>query len=830
MRNVRKLLALASCWAVSRPAGCSGLKNGMVALVVCLVGFTACRQDEIMELPSDNAVIAGNTGGVRKGVLQIKLTPEVNSQLPPATRAKRLAVTGNREIDSLLLSLEGVRLERIFPPAGKFEERHRVAGLDRWFRLVYDEDIDPLELQEVCARLEGVEKAGPEYEICLSDNEDIRRDYVGALLDLPMTLADDGLPFNDPRLPMQWHYDQGDLSMAEGAGIGLFKAWRVTTGDPRVVVAVLDMGVDYTHEDLAASMWVNEAELNGLQGVDDDDNGKVDDVYGYDFENDRGTITPGDHGTHVAGTIAAVNNNGTGVCGVAGGSGAGDGVRIMTCSLGSMKENLMNPEDAIVYAADNGALIIQCSWVVKHTQALYDAIDYFVKNAGNELMRGGLAVFAAGNSGVTSKNYPAAYDNTVAVASLNQSNRRSSFSNYGDWIDISAPGGAGATGGSEVYGVLSTTPGNTYGYMSGTSMAAPHVSGVAALIISAKGGPLFTSDDLKDIIYRSVGPLSDKEQNANLMGRGALRADNALWEDDGVAPEAVTDLKVVREKTGFRLAWHIARDANDGQPLEYIVYYRKGSPANGNDVQQMLVSVRGKKAGEEVGCACPDFPENGTWQVAVVGRDTWGNESPLSNEVAIDWQNDHKAPAVITEIKFVEENGQMFLSWVNPVDDGDGTAVMYHLVVRNGQAEDSPVAVDTWINAEGSAGERMKYLCPLAGLDENFVFRIAAVDCWNNNSGLSEGFYYFPVLPDELKAFPNPVQRELHLKWGSSFTGVKVARVYDTVGRLVLECEVAAGDGAGQGVVDFSTLAAGRYILKFCSAGKTKSRNIIKVK
>lgn len=802
-----------------------------LALVLLIWGgLGACRQDVLDDLPSaeEGQQPVQDGPAVRKGVLQLKFSPEVNASARMRTRAAGVAVTGDPGIDSMLLSLGQVKMERIFPEAGKYEERHKAAGLDRWYRLVFDEDIDPLALQEIYSRLKGVEKAGPEYEVRLSANDRITKDYVGGLLNQPVYQAAVEMPFNDPRLPRQWHYDQGDLPMSEGAGIGLFRAWRATVGDPRVTVAVLDMGVDYTHEDLAANMWVNEAELNGLPGVDDDGNGKIDDIHGYGFDTGKGDYTIGEHGTHVAGTIAAVNNNGIGGCGVAGGSGTGDGVRIMSCCLGSGSV-LKNPEDAMVYAADNGASIIQCSWVVPHTQALYEAVEYFVTHAGNELMKGGLAVFAAGNDGVTTLNYPAAYDNTVAVAAVNNFNVRPRYSNYGEWIDISAPGGAGSSG-SEAFGILSTLPDNSYGYMSGTSMAAPHVSGVAALIISAKGGPGFTADRLKEILYESVGPISPEEKNPDKMGRGVLRADNALWEDDGVAPERVTDLNVSWELGNGTLSWTNVKDKNDGQPLEYVVYYRTFLPVDGEGCETFIVPVRGKKAGDRISCPWPSFPSNGSWKVAVAARDPWGNQSELSHEVTIDWQNDHKAPAVVTGVSFVQRDGSMYLSWKNPEDEWDGTAAYYWLLVSREQDGPNLLVLDTMVSASGKAGERTLCRIDIPGLDETYVFRLQAIDRWGNGSDFSEGVYYLPVAPRELIVFPNPVVKELHLKWGNELSGRKTVRIYDQAGRQVWTGELGAESGSGQTVIDLSALAPGAYVLKFISDGGTEVRNIMRIK
>ena len=148
-------------------------------------------------------------------------------------------------------------------------------------------------------------------------------------------VANSSLPMNDPLLQDQWHY-QNDGTLAyskKGADINLFKALEITHGSPNVIVAIVDGGIDINHEDLAANIWINTAEKNGTSGKDDDGNGYKDDVYGWNFVDNSATIVPHSHGTHVAGTVAAVNNNGKGVCGVAGGSGHGDGVRLMSCQI-----------------------------------------------------------------------------------------------------------------------------------------------------------------------------------------------------------------------------------------------------------------------------------------------------------------------------------------------------------------------------------------------------------------------------------------------------------------------------------------------------------------
>lgn len=280
--------------------------------------------------------------------------------------------------------------------------------------------------------------------------------------DLPLWKTDESP--NDPL------YTNGSMWGLTGDwGIRPQSAWDSTTGSNAVVVAVLDTGVDYTHPDLSNRVWRNWGETPG-NGVDDDHNGYVDDVYGWDFLNKDATVyDPADgdaHGTHVAGTIAAQGNNSTGVAGV------NWNVQFMPLKfIGPSGGYTSDAITALNYAVANGASVVNASWGgTTYSGALKAAIDA----AGNA---GVLFVTAAGNEGVNTDvnpHYPASYDswNLISVMSINSTGNRSGFSNYGRWtVDIGAPGES----------ILSTVPGDVYQYYSGTSMAAPHVSGVAAL-------------------------------------------------------------------------------------------------------------------------------------------------------------------------------------------------------------------------------------------------------------------------------------------------------------------------------------------------------------
>jgi subtilisin family serine protease len=271
------------------------------------------------------------------------------------------------------------------------------------------------------------------------------------------------------------------------------QAWDITTGRPEVVVAVLDSGIDREHPDLQANLWVNPGEIPD-NGIDDDGNGYIDDVYGWNFGANNNDPSDGNgHGTHVAGTIGAVGNNGVGVVGVAW------SVRIASLKFlgASGSGSTSHAIQALEYARRMGFPISNNSWGFggpTHSLSLYDAIHALQAD-------GHLFVAAAGNDGFNSDNsphYPASYNlpNIISVASITSSDQRSSFSNYGPTrVDIGAPGS----------GILSTTPGNSYSTFSGTSMAAPHVAGAAALLLSEN--PEWGYGQLREILFSTARPI-----------------------------------------------------------------------------------------------------------------------------------------------------------------------------------------------------------------------------------------------------------------------------------------------------------------------------------
>ena len=376
--------------------------------------------------------------------------------------------------------------------------------------------------------------------------------------------------FDDPLLAKQWHYyNDGSVNARakKGADCNVKPVWeKYTTGKKNVIVAVVDGGIDITHEDLKDNLYVNEKEKNGQPNVDDDGNGFVDDIYGYNFVTAKdvvgGTIEPDDggHGTHVAGTVAARNNNGKGVAGIAGGDGSPDsGVRLLSCQIFRNKDEQGDAAAAIKYAADNGAVICQNSWgysstagVTSMPQLLKEAVDYFIKMAGCDAngnqrpdspMKGGVVMFAAGNENKEFSCLPACYAPTVSVAAWHWDFSKASYSNYAKWVTITAPGGDQDRFGTEA-GVLSTVPkkkvASGYAYFQGTSMACPHVSGIAALIASYFGRQGFTNEELKSRLITAYRPYNIDEQNPTYkgkLGKGYIDAEAAFETDTKIRPE-----------------------------------------------------------------------------------------------------------------------------------------------------------------------------------------------------------------------------------------------------------------------------------------------------
>ncbi|MBB3700208.1 S8 family serine peptidase [Flammeovirga yaeyamensis] len=572
-----------------------------------------------------------NSNAVKNGIVKVKFKSEVAGKLSSLPTSFSASSYGSSALVSVAQRYKATPMRRLFEqsPDPILEARHRKHGLHLWYIF----EVDPsANIQEVLSAYGEV----TDFSFVEGEHPKALSPYQSKTVDITSVTSDD-LPFNDDHLPKQWHYDYADQvpAVTEGYDINLFEAWKLNTGSANVIVSVHDEGVDTSHPDLVDNLWVNTLEINGEPGVDDDNNGYVDDIHGWNFTDDQGEIAPQTHGTHVAGTVAATSNNGIGVAGVAGGSGKGDGARIMSMQFlggGSV-------EPSYVYAADNGAVISQNSWGYLgqgyYDQSVLDAIDYFIAEAGNypgSPMKGGIVIFAAGNSNLDGQWWPGYYEKCLTVGAIGPDGKKTSYSNYGEWVDISAPGGESGFG--FVASILSTLPEGKYGYLDGTSMACPHVSGVAALVLS-NATESMTPERLRQILETSNQPIDHiNEGYEGKMGVGNIDTYLALQTDNEIAPTAISDLQLDGIAQEFAVvSWSIPSDEDDTDPEQFLLYVHTEELNNDN-----LSSARYRfeipntgKVGDKVTFEVNDLYGVTDYYFAVVSIDRWGNVSGVSN-------------------------------------------------------------------------------------------------------------------------------------------------------------------------------------------------------
>lgn len=632
------------------------------AAMLCLGG---CQNDiNLKSDPTDGPI---TEAPYVEGELMVKFAPEVEAMIATRTDLTR---SGIPSVDEVLEAIGGYELERVFPVDSSKEDITRKSGLHLWYVVRFKGES----AESVANKLRGL---GEIQRVDL--NRTVKRAYTGKAVPLSadkLTRANSGIgsgnTMNDPLLGAQWNLiNNGDLFVKEGvvksvkdADIQAAEAWEKCTGHEDIIVAVLDEGVFVDHPDLKANIWVNENEVNGSHN-DNDGNGYKGDVNGYNFVKDQGRITTNDyldsgHGSHVAGVIAAVNNNGEGISSIAGGNNGKGGVKVMSCQIfsGNMGSSVLAVARAMKYAADNGAVVLQCSWGYVsgeaniydwgeqgfHTEEEwkegspleYEALDYFVHNAGSPdgPITGGVAIFAAGNENAPQAGYPGAADFAVSVAATAADFTPAVYTNYGPGTTISAPGGDqdyywDYVDENHNYGevgcILSTLPYNVspsgYGFMEGTSMACPHVSGVAALAIAyaAQRCVQITPDELKSMMYESaqsidqycvgskeyyryvadIGPLQPMKLDLNpykgQMGAGQINAAALLKLIDGVTtPMQFPNLYI---EEGGQMAIRADRYYVDGESLKYEVKIENGEVASCTNQGNGMLIFEGKKSG-----------------------------------------------------------------------------------------------------------------------------------------------------------------------------------------------------------------------------------------
>ena len=524
-------------------------------------------------------VLANSFVGYKKNVVSIKISADRAHQIDPSLFRKGL--TGVSGVDALNARLGVAYVKSFFKISPKFLNRN-TQELTHWLLLYFPQEIDPVDISEQYKALSDVISADPIA--------------IHTVYKTP----------DDARYGDQWHINQSN-----DADIDAPEAWDVATGDTSIIVAVLDTGIEWWHEDLAGAqadktdrtsikgnIWINEDELSDTDSnVDEDGNGYADDWVGWDFvtgnpqllnlgdDYDVADNDPSDgegHGTHCGGNVGAINNNGIGVCSAAGGwgtdaAGNGNGVKVMALRIGwsdfpSGRVSMDFAAQAFIYAAENGAKIASCSWGSSENDALRDAVNTFLygttsPGANDPKIR--LIFVAAGNDGSENQNFLNSRDDVISVAATTNSDNAASFTNYGTWIDISAPGD----------NILSTYKGGSYSSLSGTSMATPIAASVAALIWSYD--PSLTAEQVEDYLYQGAENIDDHldAKYVGKMGAGRVSASGSLsLINPNHAPVAVADTSTLAEDDSSRIAVLDNDSDSDGDTLSFRIIV---NPLNG---------------------------------------------------------------------------------------------------------------------------------------------------------------------------------------------------------------------------------------------------------
>ena len=681
--------------------------------------------------------------------------------------------------------------ERVFPDAGEFEVRHRAAGLHRWYRVRYDASLPATKAERSLGALPGVEEV----------RHSLRARPCGY--------------FNDPYSSYQWNLSNpGTHSHTiKGYDINVERVWKeFTTGSSDVIVAVIDGGVDLSHEDLQGIVLPvgSSGSRNFVPGH------AADEVIGDG------------HGTHVGGTIAAVSNNGIGISGIAGGEAGAGGVRLISCQIfcgsgddveGGQEEDLAN---ALVWAADHGAVIANNSWgfvfdtedeakdvadyFLTHENPVFSAIDYFNAYAGTDVygrqtgpMKGGICFFASGNEGWR-YCIPAQYEPVVAVGSIDADGTMSDYSNYGDWVDILAPGGNDNYANDLM--IFATMPGSKYAFMAGTSMATPHVSAVAALLVSYFGGPGYTADMLREQILSGVRQNAVTLPEGRTVGGGLLDAYGSFsYALDPVDPDEA-NIRITTDYDGdFRIPSHetleLTYRIEGNKKGKFPVSFDTSCPASTATVSSSLVQIH-------IDALQAD---PGTYSATIsVGKSV---REPISFTIL-----ENHAPEVVSVPEDLVVNAASAttttLRLTDYIQDPDGETLDY-TVRLSGDGIVTPT-----LNGSALTFSTQGY-----GLVEVVLGATDArgARCSTHFQVLSRDTF------KEIDVYPNPVSDILYVRPGTLVP--TTVRLYSHSGALVFTQSRNAGPFHPLGA-DVRKLDPGVYTLKVQFGGKELVSNIVK--
>lgn len=785
-----------------------------LSLVGCKDEFST--SDDAPITNGDGPVMVNSLENAMPNMVLVKFHDECAETIENTVKNTRTGVasrSGLSDFDRFLEDVHVESFERLFP-VNKFEKRTRAEGLHLWYKVHFRSNLP---MEEVASELRTISSLElVQFNEAVKPVEPTNIQLVDQLMLNTRSMYSEGdleQP-SDEKFKYQWNlnYDADTLlfnKIEEVAQINFLNAWKIQKKANDVIVAVIDEGVNYDHPDLINNMWVNDDEEMQGASTDGDGNGYKGDRHGYDFAVNSGEITKGTHGTHIAGIIAAQNNNNVGVAGIAGGSGGSTGARIMTCSIftATSSGGTAAVAEAVKYACDNGAVICQNSWGYQTPNMQWEgsstyraerqAYDYFIKYAGyNEdgevtgPMAGGLVTFSAGNTGHLygdAKMYPGAYPEFIAVASVDAAGKPAYYTNYGDWVDICAPGGDQVFASNELEdstdfvvekdmygGVLSCyyegSPREnkyTYAYLQGTSQSCPQVSAVAALAIqhANDNGVKLTASELRELILQSARPIDEKftgeksddggmtganftvhmEDYVGKMGRGFLDAGivmtNVAARVSGKnQPKPVNiekgDLVPELAPGSITLKW-VPEDGTKFYKV-YISDQEIAIDANGyvkpssDVIGPKIVYTNTESRSNEIACELTGLRANKKYNIVIIAVDEHFLQSePLT--VSYTTAEPANGPA-ITDLKVLETGATTtVLEWTEVGDCVNDPYVSYVVTCATDQEFKQDVVTKTVLAKE--VGETMKVT--VTGLKPSTKYYVK-VEAWDQYYLLSE--------------------------------------------------------------------------------------------